>query len=78
MFCFMNSRRNLPIKCVDSASLRAGHVDGIIPEIGHLQVAEEQSAIGVRIVAHASMAFGANSAISVLNRPFKSNNSSGL
>jgi glycerol kinase len=29
--------------------------DGVITEIGHLQVAQEQSAIGVRVIAHAAL-----------------------
>ena len=35
-----------------------GHVDGVIAEIGHFQVAEQHAAVGVRVGAHASVAFG--------------------
>src|ERR1022692_3793592 len=40
----------------DGAGL--GHVHGIVAEIGHLEIAKEQAAVGVRVVAHAPLAFG--------------------
>ena len=34
----------------------AGHFDGIVAEVRHLQVSEQQAAVGVRVVAHPSVA----------------------
>ena len=50
----MTSRRNLPITRADSAVVcpGAGHVDRVVAEVRHLQVAEQQAAVGVRVVAH--------------------------
>ena len=36
----------------------AGHLDGIVPEVGHLQILEQQAAVGVRVRAHALLALG--------------------
>ena len=35
---------------------RAGHFDGIVAEVRHLQVSEQQAAVGVRVVAHPPVA----------------------
>ena len=37
---------------------RARHVDRIVPEVGHPEIPQEQSAIRMRIVAHPALAFG--------------------
>ncbi len=59
-FSFSTSRRNRAHDpggfAVDGPGL--GHGDGIVAEIRHLQVAKEDAAIGVRIGAHAPLAFG--------------------
>ena len=36
----------------------AGHGDGVVPEIGHLEIAQEYAAVGVRVGAHAPLALG--------------------
>ena len=34
---------------------RARHLDGVVAEVRHLEIAQQQAAVGVRIVAHAAM-----------------------
>ena len=41
---------------VHSAGRR--HVHGVVAEIGHLQILEQQAAVGVRVGAHAPLALG--------------------
>jgi hypothetical protein len=49
----------LPCTRVASASPRpARHRDGIVAEVRHPQVAQQQAAVGVRVGAHAALAFG--------------------
>ena len=36
----------------------AGHGDGVVPEVRHLEIAEELAAVGNRVGAHAALAFG--------------------
>ena len=54
----MMSRRNLPISRVDSAMVAPGlgTFDRVVAEVGHLQVPEQEAAVGVRVVAHAAVA----------------------
>jgi hypothetical protein len=35
----------------------AGHIDGVVAEVRHLQVAEQQAAVGVRVVARRAAAY---------------------
>ena len=42
----------------DAAHPRRGHVDGVVAEIRHPQVAEQHAAVGVRVRAHAPFALG--------------------
>ena len=46
------------VRVADAAHSRRGHVDRVVAEIRHPQVAQQQAAVGVRIRAHAAFAFG--------------------
>jgi hypothetical protein len=62
------------ILTVDGAGRR--HIHGVSVEIGHLQVAQQNAAVGVRFAPIRRSAFGASSANSGMSRPFSSNSSS--
>ena len=57
-FCFITSRRYTPITRVDSASVTPGFGTStrVIGEIRQLEVFQQQTAIGVRVRAHAPLA----------------------
>ena len=46
------------MRVADAAHPRRGHVDRVVAEIRHPQVAEQHAAVGVGIRAHASFALG--------------------
>ena len=68
----MTSRRNAPSTRVASASSVPGvpNVDGVVAEVGQGEVAQEQSAVGVRVRAHPPVALGASAARSGTSLPF--------
>ena len=46
------------MRVADAAHSRRGHVDRVVAEIRHPQVAEQHAAVGMRIRTHASFALG--------------------
>ena len=46
------------MRVADAADPRRGHVDRVVAEIRHPQVAQQNAAVGVRIRAHAAVALG--------------------
>ena len=46
------------MRVADAGHSRRGHVDRVVAEIRHPQVAEQHAAVGVGIGAHASLALG--------------------
>ena len=46
------------VRIADAAAPRRGHVDGVVAEIRHPQVAEQHAAVGVGICAHPPVARG--------------------
>ena len=46
------------MRVADAAHPRRRHVDGVVAEIRHAQVAQQHAAVGVGIRAHASFALG--------------------
>jgi len=57
------------MRVADAAHARGGHVDRVIAEIRHPQIAEQHAAIGVRVGAMRRFALGASSASSGFSRP---------
>ena len=55
----------------------ARHVDRVFAEVRHLEVAQQEAAVGVRIVAHPAVTLRRSSANSDFSRPWSSNSSSG-
>ena len=60
LFSFATSRRKRPSTCVSPMPRTPGdgHVDRVVAEIRHPQVAQQNAAVGVGIRAHASFALG--------------------